>query len=66
MGWGGISDTTSHKKVKMSGNKMALNQTFQEKMRDKIREDIGNLLTDEGIKFFIEKGIVLDPTVCPT
>ena len=50
----------------MSGNKRALSQTFQEKMRDKSREDIGNLLTDEDVKFIIEKDIVLDPAVCPT
>lgn len=41
----------------MSDNKLALSQTYQEKMRDRIREAMGDLLTDKDIKIIIEKGV---------
>lgn len=41
----------------MSDNKPALSQTFEEKMREHVKEGFGKHITDEDIKKLIEKGV---------
>lgn len=36
---------------------LTLNQTFQEKLQDRIRESFGDLISDEELKQLIERGI---------
>lgn len=38
-------------------NEVALSQSFEERMRDRIKESIGELLSDEDLKIIIEKGV---------
>lgn len=41
----------------MSNTNIQTNQTFEEKLRNKIRESIGDLITDEDLSKIVEKGI---------
>ena len=38
-------------------NEIATTKSFQDRMKDKIREGIGDLLTDDDLKVLIDKGI---------
>ena len=39
------------------GAELAVTQNFQERMKDRIRDSIGDLLSDEDLKNIIERGI---------